>query len=54
MRKLVIIVLLASSAAAQAAPAVKTTFDREAIQREQRIKDLSEPPPSVRNICRGC
>jgi hypothetical protein len=53
MSKLVIIALLASSAVAQAAPAVKT-FDREAVQREQRIKDLSEPPPSVRNICRGC
>jgi hypothetical protein len=53
MPKFVIIALLASSAAAQAAPAVKT-FDREAVLREQRIKDLSEPPPSVRNICRGC
>ena len=53
MPKLVIIALLASSAAAQGAPAVKT-FDREAIQREQRIKDLTEPPPSVRNICKGC
>jgi hypothetical protein len=61
MPKFVIIALLASSAAAQAAPAVKTfdraavqTFDRAAVLREQRIKDLSEPPPSVRNICRGC
>jgi hypothetical protein len=53
MPKFVIIALLASAAVAQAAPAVKT-FDREAIQREQRIKDLSEAPPSARNICRGC
>ena len=54
MPKFVIIALLASSAVAQAAPAVKTTFDREAVQREQRIKDLSEPPASVRNICKRC
>lgn len=53
MKKFVILVLLAISAAAQAAPAVKT-FDREAIQREQRIKDLSEAPPSARNICKRC
>jgi hypothetical protein len=52
--KFIIIALLAASSAAQAAPAVKTTFDREAIQREQRIKDLSEAPPSVRNICKRC
>jgi hypothetical protein len=53
VKKFVILALLATSAAAQAAPAVRT-FDREAIQREQRIKDLSEAPPSARNICKRC
>ena len=53
MLRYVIIALVASSGAAQAAQAIKA-FDREAIQREQRIKDLSEAPPSARNICRRC
>jgi len=26
----------------------------EAVKREQRIKDLSAPPRSAHNICKGC
>ena len=44
--------LLASSAA-QANPALKKDIE-EAVKREQRIKDLSSPPRSAHNICRGC
>ena len=45
-------VLLASSAVHAAQD--RTTFDREAIKREQRIKELSAAPPSALNICRRC
>jgi hypothetical protein len=44
--------LLASSAA-QATPAMKKDIE-EAVKREQRIKDLSLPPRSAHNICKGC
>jgi hypothetical protein len=44
--------LLASSAAFAAQD--KTTFDPEAVKREQRIKELSSAPPSALNICRRC
>ena len=44
--------LLASSAA-QANPALKRDIE-EAVKREQRIKDLSAPPRSAHNICKGC
>ena len=45
-------IALVAATAAQADPAPKKDVD-EALNREQRIKELSAPPRSI-NICRGC
>jgi hypothetical protein len=52
MLKYVAIALVAATAA-QANPAAKKDVD-EALKREQRIQELSAPPRSISNICRGC
>ncbi len=52
MLKYIIIAAVAFTSVAQAKPVTKEIKD--AVQREQRIKDLSAPPASVFNICRGC
>jgi hypothetical protein len=48
-----LLVPLLASPAAQANPALKRDIE-EAVKREQRIKDLSAPPRSAHNICKGC
>jgi hypothetical protein len=52
MLKYVAIALVAATAAL-ADPSPKKEID-EALKREQRIQDLSAPPRSASNICRGC
>jgi len=52
MLKYVAIALIAATAA-QAAPPSKKEIE-EALKREQRIQELSAPPRSVNNVCRGC
>jgi len=52
MLKYVAIALVAATAA-QAEPSSKKEID-EALKREQRIQELSAPPRSASNICRGC
>ena len=52
MFKVTLIAALLASSAAFAQD--KTTFDAEAIKREQRIKDLTATPRSAMNICRRC
>ena len=52
MLKYVAIALVVATAA-QANPSAKKEID-EALKREQRIQELSAPPKSASNICRGC
>ena len=52
MLKYVVIALVAATAV-QANPASKKEIE-EALKREQRIQELSAPPRSIANICRGC
>jgi len=52
MFKYVAIAMVAATAA-QAAPATQKEI-QEALKREQRIQELSAPPKSVFNVCRGC
>ena len=53
MLKYLIIAALVAPSAALAMPAAKQEVT-DAIKREQRIKDLSEAPASVKNICKRC
>ena len=54
MLKYVVIAVLLAPSTALAMPAAAKKEVADAIKREQRIKDLSEAPASVRNICKGC
>jgi hypothetical protein len=53
MLKFLVAAALVVPSAAFAVPAAKKEV-ADAIKREQRIKDLSEAPASVKNICKRC
>jgi hypothetical protein len=52
MLKYAAIALLATTAAQAAVPPKKDV--QEALKRERLIQELSNPPKSFSNVCRGC